>query len=116
MKKFLITLIVSLGLLALGSSVYADNTRVASSKSAIVKHVFGVHGMSCPFCVIGIKKTFKKIKGVRSVDVSLKHKTVTVYTHKGRCFSEKELKQIFNKTGFSYHGTVLKPKDCGKRL
>jgi len=64
--------------------------------------------------VIGIKKIFKKIKGVQSVEVSLKHNTVTIYTDKGVCFSHKELKQLFSKAGFSYHGIISKPKSCGK--
>lgn len=106
MKKFLLALFIPLFLMGLNAPLYAAN------KPAIVKHVFGVHGLSCPFCAIGIKKTFKKVKGVQSVNVSLKNGTVTVYTKKGICFSKKELEALFAKTGFSYHGTVVKPKSC----
>jgi len=113
MKQLLMAMMVSLTLLTGGAMAYADNTATANNPSGVVKHVFGVHGLSCPFCVIGVKKTFKKIQGVRSVDVSLKNNTVTVYTVKGKCFSDQELKALFNQAGFSYHGTISKPKTCG---
>jgi len=86
--------------------------QLAAKQPAATKFVFGVHGLSCPFCAVGIKNTFKKVSGVQSVSVSLKNGTVTVYTKKGICFSKKELKAIFAKTGFSYHGTLVKPKNC----
>jgi len=111
MKRLLLNFLIPFLALSLGMGAMAATSN-PTSKPVSVKHVFGVHGLSCPFCAVGIKKTFKKIKGVESVTVSLKHSRVTVYTKKGVCFSEKELKALFNKTGFSYHGTVVKPKSC----
>jgi len=116
MKKSLLRLSISIFLLSLGTGAYAANTQLAANAPVAVRHVFGVHGLSCPFCAVGIKKTFKKIKGVQSVKVSLKHKRVTVYTNKGICFSDNRLKKIFSNAGFSYHGTLSKPKNCGNRL
>ena len=110
MKRLLLILLIPLLTLALSIGTMAANV-ASTTKPVTTKHVFGVHGLSCPFCAIGIKKTFKKVKGVQSVAVSLKKGTVTVYTSKSGCFSKKELKTLFNKTGFSYHGT-LKPKSC----
>lgn len=49
------------------------------------------------------------------VDVSLKDGAVTVYTNKGVCFSKKELKRLFKKNRFTYHGTIVQPKICQKR-
>ncbi len=112
MKQFLLLLLLPLFYLTLNTSVYASNAQLEANKAVVTKHVFGVHGLSCPFCAIGIKKTFKKVKGVKSVDVSLKNGTVTVYTRNGVCFSKKELEALFAKTGFSYHGTMVKPKSC----
>jgi len=107
MKRFLVSLLIPFLALAFSMS--------AMAKTA-VKHVFGVHGLSCPFCAIGIKKTFKKVKGVQSVSVSLKNGTVTVYTNPGKCFSKKEIVRLFKKSGFTYHGTSKQPKSCGKSL
>jgi len=114
MKRVLLLLTLPLLLLSLNTSVYASNIQRVANNPVAAKHVFGVHGLSCPFCVIGIKKTFKRIKGVRSVNVSLKRSRVIIYTNKGICFSDKQLKQIFSRAGFSYHGTLSKPKSCGK--
>lgn len=114
MKKLLLLLLFPLLLLSLNTTVYASDIQPAANQPVTAKHVFGVRGLACPFCAIGIKKTFMKIKGVRSVNVSLKQSRVTIYTDKGICFSDKELKQIFSKAGFSYHGTISKPKSCGK--
>ena len=112
MKRLLLTLLVPLLAFMLSTDAMAANVTSTTKPVATTKHVFGVHGLSCPLCAIGIKKTFKKVKGVQSVNVSLKNSTVTVYTNKGVCFSKKELKALFNKTGFSYHGTLVKPKSC----
>ena len=111
MKRLLVSFLISFLAFAFSMGAVAATSNPAN-KPSTVKHVFGVHGLSCPFCAVGIKKTFKKIKGVQSVDVSLKHGRVTVYTNKGICFSKKELKRLFKKTGFTYHGTVVKPKNC----
>jgi len=112
MKKWVLLLLCSL--LLFNTPIYASTTELSVKKPTVVKHVFGVHGLSCPFCVVGVKKTLKKVNGVKSVEVSLKHSTVTVFTDKGICFSEEELKKLFSKTGFSYHGTISKPKGCKK--
>ena len=114
MKKLFLLLLAPLLLFTLTISVYGSNAQSPASEQTVTKHVFGVHGLSCPFCVAGVKKIFKKIKGVQSVDVSLKNKTVTVYTDKGICFTEKELKSLFSKAGFTYHGTMVSTKDCDK--
>ena len=110
-KTTALTILISFLTLAINTGATA--AKVASATQPVAtKHVFGVHGLACPFCAVGVKKTFNKVKGVQSVKVSLKNKTVTVYTHKGVCFSKKELKALFAKTGFSYHGTLVKPKSC----
>jgi len=114
MKKNSLIFLVMILLLALNPYAYANDTELEPEESVTAKHVFGVHGLSCPFCVIGIKKTFKKIKGVQSIEVSLKHNTVTILTDKGLCFSDEELIKIFSKAGFSYHGTALQPDVCRK--
>jgi len=105
MKRLLLSFLIPVLAFTLSTDVMAN---------ALVKHVFGVHGLSCAFCVIGVKRTFKKVKGVHSIAVSLKHSTVTVYTKKGVCFSKKELKRLFGKAGFTYHGTLVRPRSCGK--
>ena len=42
------------------------------------KYVLSVDGMSCSHCENRVKKTVGALEGVKSVDVSLKAKTVTV--------------------------------------
>lgn len=111
MKRILITFLIPVLTLFMSSVAITASTN-PKSKPSTAKHVFGVHGLACPFCAIGIKKVFKKIKGVQSVKVSLKYNEVTVHTNKGICFSKSKLKSTFAKTGFTYHGTVKQPKNC----
>ena len=110
MKRNL-SLLIAAAILSLATTVMAADTN-QSNQPVANKYVLGVHGLSCPFCAIGIKKTFKKISGVQSVEVSLKSHTVTVNIDSGVCFTDHELKKIFNKTGFTYHGIVEKPTTC----
>lgn len=109
MKSILCVLMTCVALLSSSFVMAADSNTNIQSKG---KYVLGVHGLSCPFCVIGIQKTFNKVPGVKSVDVSLKKNTVTIVVDDGICFSDQTLKSTFGKTGFSYHGIVTKPKGC----
>lgn len=109
MEKCFLLLMLSFSLLVLPVFAISNELDIENPKAG--KYVLRVHGLACPFCVIGLKKTLKKIKGVKSVKVSLKYKTVTLYTTKGICFSDGEMKKIFGKAGFSFHG-MSKPEGC----
>jgi len=76
--------------LSIGSGAFSTD----SDKPPILEtHIFSILGLSCPFCVVGIKKTFEKIDGVKSVDASLSEKTVTVQTELGICFFARKIKR-----------------------
>lgn len=108
MKRLLLSLLIPFLVLSL-------NTGAVAAKSAATdatEHIFQVDGLTCSLCVSKVEKKFQKMAGVRSVDVSLRYKTVTVYTDRGVCFSKKKLKNLFTKIGFKYRGTSTQPKSC----
>jgi len=68
-----------------------------------------VDGLACPFCAYGIEKIFTKTEGVNSVDIDLKNGLVIVKTEAGKTFTEDQLKDIINDTGFTMKSVIEKP-------
>lgn len=59
-----------------------------------------VKGMVCSFCAQGIKKTFGKNENVKSIDVDLNQKLVTVETKKDLTISDKDIEQTIKDAGY----------------
>ncbi len=74
--------------------------------AAGMQYEMRVDGLACPFCAYGIEKNFMKMEGVERVDMDLQKGLVIVDTREGVSFSEAQLKQIFDDSGFSYRGVV----------
>jgi mercuric ion binding protein len=89
MKKYLFTLTLILGLTA---AVSADTIRAT------------VNGMVCGFCATAIEKTFKKQPEVKTVDVDLKNKLVTVTTKDGQTLDDAKVTKLLKNSGYSVAG------------
>lgn len=86
MKKHLLTLAISFGLTAAVSAETIDAT---------------VNGMVCAFCATGIEKTFKAQPEVKSVNVDLEHKLVTIASKDGQTLDDSKIKQLLKNSGYS---------------
>jgi len=73
-----------------------------AEKTATIK----IEGMTCPLCTTAIKKSLKKIKGVRKAKVKLNTEIATV--HYDENVSQKTLLDAIERTG--YKGTVISVK------
>ena len=93
MQKYLITIIIFFGLTAATS---------AETIQATVK------GMVCGFCATGIEKTFRAQPEVKSVDVDLENKLVTIYTKQGQTIDDAKIKKLLGNSGYSVVGIVRK--------
>lgn len=69
---------------------------------AEIKEVeIGIDGLSCPFCVWGLKKQMKSIEAIEKLDISLK-KSVASITLKGKSMlNVQDYKDAVKKAGFS---------------
>ncbi len=65
-----------------------------------MKKTYSIDGMSCNHCKASVEKAVKNIKGVTSVEVSLKYKNATVEGD----FSPEEIKDTINRLGFIFMG------------
>ena len=74
--------------------------------AAGMQYEMRVDGLACPFCAYVIEKNFMKTEGVERVDIDLQKGLVIVDTKEGVSFTEPQLKQIFDDSGFSYRGVV----------
>jgi cation transport ATPase len=63
-----------------------------------------VNGMVCAFCATGIEKTFKAQPEVKTVNVDLEHKLVTIHTKEGQTIDDGRLKKLFGNSGYSVVG------------
>jgi mercuric ion binding protein len=86
MKRYLLPIIISFGLSA---AVSADTIKAK------------VNGMVCGFCATGIEKTFKAQPEVKSVNVDLQSKLVTVATKEGQTMDDAKLKKLIANAGYS---------------
>ena len=77
MQKYLLTIIIIFGLAA---AVSADPIRVT------------VNGTACALCATGIEKTFKAQPEVKTVDVDLENKLVTIQTKQGKTLEDSKNK------------------------
>jgi copper chaperone CopZ len=60
-----------------------------------------VNGMVCGFCATGIEKTFKAQPEVKTVNVDLETKLVTVSTKEGKTLDDTKLKKLLTNSGYS---------------
>lgn len=85
MKRYL-SIIISLSLSAVAS---ADTIKAK------------VNGMVCGFCATGIEKTFKAQPEVKTVNVDLEHKLVTVFLREGQALDDAKLKKLIANAGYT---------------
>jgi len=86
MLRKLLPLIISLGV----SRVAAADTIRAT-----------VNGMVCGFCATGIEKTFKAQPEVKTVDVDLENRLVTIHTKQGQTIDDAKIKKLLGNAGYS---------------
>jgi copper chaperone CopZ len=86
MKKYLPTIIVVFGLTA---AVSADTIKAT------------VNGMVCGFCATGIEKTFRAQPEVKTVDVDLENRLVTIQTKQGQTLDDSKIKKLLGNAGYS---------------
>lgn len=60
-----------------------------------------VNGMVCGFCATGIEKTFKAQPEVKTVDVDLQKKLVTISTKEGQTIEDAKLRKLITNAGYS---------------
>ena len=86
MQKYLLTIIIIFGLTA---AVSGDTIRAT------------VNGMVCGFCATGIEKTFKAQREVKTVNVDLGNKLVTIQTKQGQTLDDSKIKKLLGNAGYS---------------
>jgi copper chaperone CopZ len=85
MKKYLLTIII----FGLTAAVSADTIKAT------------VNGMVCGFCATGIEKNFKAQPEVKTVDVDLENKLVTIQTKQGKTLEDSKIKKLLGNAGYS---------------
>jgi len=60
-----------------------------------------VDGLACPYCAYGIEKKLNELDGVKFIDMDLDTGIVTVESY-GVKLNDKQLKQLFQDSGFTY--------------
>ena len=86
MKKYLLTIIITTGLSAAAS---AETIRAT------------VNGMVCGFCATAIEKTFRKEPQVKTVNVDLNNRLVTVTTKEGQALDDGKITHLLQNSGYS---------------
>ena len=90
------TLLVSIIALSLCGVVAADTIQAT------------VNGMFCGFCATGIEKTFKAQTEVKTVDVDLENKLITLQTKQGQTIDDSKIRKLLGSAGYSVVRIVRK--------
>jgi copper chaperone CopZ len=85
MRHYLTILIV----LSLSATAYAGTIKAT------------INGMVCSFCATGIEKIFKAQPEVKTVDVDLQKKLVTITTKEGQTIDDTKLRKLIANAGYS---------------
>lgn len=67
----------------------------------IRKVEIGIDGLSCPFCVWGLKKQMERIKAIESFKVSLKKSVANIMLKENSRLNIEDYKDAVKKAGFS---------------
>ena len=86
MQKYLLTIVITFGLTA---AVSADTIRAT------------VNGMVCGFCATGIEKTFRAQPEVKTVDVDLEKRLVTIQTKQWQTLDDWKIRRLLGNAGYS---------------
>jgi cation transport ATPase len=67
-----------------------------------------VNGTVCSLCATGIEKTFRAQPEVKTVDVDLENKLVTIHTREGQTIDDSKIRKLLGSAGYSVTGIVRK--------
>ncbi len=79
-------------------SKVSDKAKKAEAGASVA---ITVKGLACPFCVHGLGKKLKKLKGVQAVDIQLKTGVARVTFDKGVKPDQQALREAIKKAGFT---------------
>lgn len=61
----------------------------------------GIDGLSCPFCVVGLRKQVERIETIENMDISLKEAIARVTLKEKTILNIEDYKEAVRKSGFS---------------
>jgi mercuric ion binding protein len=67
-----------------------------------------LNGTVCGFCATGIEKTFKAQPEIKTVDVDLENKVVTLQTKQGQTIDDSKIRKLLGSAGYSVVRIVRK--------
>jgi copper chaperone CopZ len=60
-----------------------------------------IHGNACNLCATAIEKTFRAQPEVKSVDVDLENRVVTIETKRGQTMDDAKMKKLLADAGYA---------------
>lgn len=84
----------------------APSVGLTNENSKLLSVEFRAKGVVCALCVQSLKKHFLTEPGVRSVDIDLKARRVTVGVDQARAPTQERLRVLVEESGFGYDDSV----------
>ena len=86
------------------NKIFACATLLLFSFSSMATHEqvveIDLSGLTCSFCVYGLKKNLERHAEVEKADISLKQNKTRIHLKQGATVTEEELKEIIKDAGF----------------
>lgn len=77
----------------------AVGTQITQEERIYIK--IEIKGLACPYCAFGMEKAFRKISGIKNVDIELKEGLAYIDTPVEQKPTKKELRKIIIDAGFT---------------
>lgn len=75
---------------------------MVSSLSAFAGEVnVKVSGMVCSMCAQGIQKKFSNETSIKTLNVNMDEKLVTIHTHEGKDIADETIKKLITEAGYN---------------
>ena len=91
-------------MLAIMNKFFVCATLLFFSLSSLATHEqiveINLSGLTCSFCVYGLKKNLEKHAEVEKAEISLKQNKTRIHLTPGAIVTEEELKEIIKNAGF----------------
>ena len=100
MRKYLLASLAALALM-----------QAQTVNASATQYEMRVDGLACPFCAYGIEEKFKAIEGTANISVDLDKGLVSVDLAEGRSFTDAQMKQLFEDSGFTFRSMETLPHE-----
>ncbi len=104
MKNIIVILIALCSIISVNNTFAQDKATKKDGRDAVE---VTVDGLGCPFCAFGLEKKFKKVKGIKEIDIEMETGIMTFTVPASLELSREEVEERVTKAGYTAVDIVI---------